>query len=212
MRLVHGAPGRISLCLRYCISPPLRGARPPNRCGSLRSSAQKRGYSAFRDRDLAEQIGIKPSSIHYHLPSKGDLGRALVARYRASFQAAFAQIDASEDDPRRKLKHYVKLIHQTLTDGGKVCLCGMLATDYLTLPPLVGAEVQGFFVENEAWLTHVLEEGQRAHVFHPDRDTTTEAAALFAALEGAMIVSRAFGDVERFTRTGSLLLASLEAK
>jgi TetR/AcrR family transcriptional repressor of nem operon len=172
--------------------------------------AQKRGYHGFSYRDISQHIGIKTSSIHYHFPSKGDLGRALVERYRASFQAAFAQIDMTERDPRMKLKRYVELFRQTLADEGKVCLCGMLATDALTLPAIVREQVQEFVVENEAWLTRVLEEGQLAHLFRSDMQTTTEAAALFAALEGAMIVARGFGDSERFTRTSALLLASLE--
>ncbi|HLG78682.1 MAG TPA: TetR/AcrR family transcriptional regulator [Ktedonobacteraceae bacterium] len=172
---------------------------------------QKRGYNGFSYRDLSEQIGIKTSSIHYHFPSKGDLGRALVVRYRASFQTAFVQIDAHEDDLRMKLRLYVELFRQTLEDEGKVCLCGMLSTDYQTLPPPVSEEVQRFFVENEAWLTRVLEEGQRAHIFRQDIDAAKEAAALLAGLEGAMMVARAFGDVERFTQTSSVLLAALEA-
>lgn len=173
---------------------------------------QRRGYNAFSYRDLSEQIGIKTSSIHYHFPGKADLGRALVIRYRASFQTYFAQIDASEHDPRMKLKRYAELFYQTLVAGGKICLCGMLATEYLTLPPPIGEEVQRFFAENEVWLTLVLEEGQRMHRFRADIDAATEAAALLAGLEGALIVSRAFGSVERFARISSLLLASLAAK
>lgn len=173
--------------------------------------AQKRGYHGFSYRDLSEHIGIKTSSIHYHFPSKGDLGRAMVFRYRMGFQVEFAQIDETEDDPRFKLRRYADLFRQTLADEGKVCLCGMLATDSLTLPPIVGKEVQEFFIQNEVWLMHVMEQGQHEHLFRSDIDTTTEAATLFAALEGAMLIARGFGDIERFTRASSALLASLEA-
>lgn len=172
--------------------------------------AQKRGYHGFSYRDISEQIGIKTSSIHYHFPNKGDLGRALVERYRASFQRAFVQIDLTEQNARMKLRRYVELFRQTLADEGRVCLCGMLATDSLTLPAIVTEEVQEFFAENEAWLTQVLEEGQHAHLFRSDIRAAKEAAALFAALEGAMMIARGFGDTERFTQTSAALLASLE--
>ncbi|NIP29545.1 MAG: TetR family transcriptional regulator, partial [Candidatus Dadabacteria bacterium] len=34
---------------------------------------QKRGYKAFSYRDIAKEIGIKTSSIHYYFPTKDDL-------------------------------------------------------------------------------------------------------------------------------------------
>ena len=48
--------------------------------------AQTRGYNAFSYRDISEVIGIKTSSIHYYFPTKGDLGEALVRRYRDNFK------------------------------------------------------------------------------------------------------------------------------
>ena len=41
-----------------------------------------RGYNGFSYRDLAEQIGIKTASIHYHFPTKADLGEAMVENER----------------------------------------------------------------------------------------------------------------------------------
>ena len=55
--------------------------------------AQTRGYNAFSYRDLAERVGIRTASIHYHLPTKGDLGVALVARYGAFVADALAALD-----------------------------------------------------------------------------------------------------------------------
>ena len=40
-----------------------------------------------------------------------------------------------------------------------MCLCGMLAADYETLPTPMREAVIRFFDANEAWLTRVLEEG-----------------------------------------------------
>ena len=37
---------------------------------------QKVGFNAFSYSDLANEIGIKKASIHYHFPSKTDLGIA----------------------------------------------------------------------------------------------------------------------------------------
>ena len=60
---------------------------------------QLRGYNAFSFHDLADRVGIKTASIHYHFRTKGDLGLTLVKRHRQVFAQAFASIDASEPDP-----------------------------------------------------------------------------------------------------------------
>ena len=38
------------------------------------------GYNGFSFREIAKQVGIKSSSVHYHFPTKEDLGVA-VAKY-----------------------------------------------------------------------------------------------------------------------------------
>ena len=72
-----------------------------------------RGYNGFSYRDLAEQIGIKTASIHYHFPTKGDLGEALIENEREVFARNLAQLDAEEKDPRRRLERFIQLFQAT---------------------------------------------------------------------------------------------------
>jgi len=39
------------------------------------------GYHSFSFRQIATELGIKSASIHYHFPSKEDLGVAVMVRY-----------------------------------------------------------------------------------------------------------------------------------
>jgi TetR/AcrR family transcriptional regulator, transcriptional repressor for nem operon len=64
------------------------------------------GYNGFSYRDLAEQIGITTASIHYHFPTKGDLGEALIENEREVIARNLAQLDAAEKDPRRRLERF----------------------------------------------------------------------------------------------------------
>src|ERR1700753_306193 len=57
---------------------------------------QTRGYSAFSYQDIADALGIRKASIHYHFASKTDLGIAVVDRYVARFGAALAAIEADQ--------------------------------------------------------------------------------------------------------------------
>jgi TetR/AcrR family transcriptional repressor of nem operon len=172
---------------------------------------QTRGYNAFSYRDLARHIGIRTPSIHYHFPTKGDLGRDLMSRYREQFLSLLADIDRGERDPRRKVKRFIELFRLTLKSGDRLCLCGMLATEYATLPAPVQKEVRRFFRDSEAWLAKVLAEGRSAKIFRFRGPVATSARTLFAALEGAMISARTFGEEERLTSAGRWMLEALKA-
>lgn len=50
--------------------------------------------------------------------------------------------------------------------GQRMCLCGILAAEYQTLPEPMRDTVVRFFDDNEAWLTGVLAEGQKAERSH----------------------------------------------
>ncbi|MBA3805921.1 MAG: TetR/AcrR family transcriptional regulator, partial [Acidobacteria bacterium] len=118
---------------------------------------QTRGYNAFSYADISALVGIRKASIHYYFPSKKDLGKELVARYRAGFRDKLDQMDNKTDDSRRKLKAYAQLYLDALRDEDRMCLCGMLASDIATLPEEVRREVVDFFADNEAWLAKTLD-------------------------------------------------------
>jgi len=170
---------------------------------------QVRGYNAFSFRDLAERVGIKSASIHYYFPSKGDLCRALLVRYRQRFNAALADIDRRGRGPRRKLKSYTQLFHDTLEMGNRMCLCGMLAADLETLPPQVLDELRGFFTDNQEWLAKVLTEGQETGKARFDGNAEAEARLIVSGLEGAMLVARLYGDLALFESMARRLIARL---
>lgn len=175
--------------------------------------AQTRGYNAFSYADVAEEVGIRKASIHHHFPGKGDLGRELVARYRADFRRALVRIEGETGDPQRRLELYAGLYRRVLEAEGRMCLCGMLAADLVTLPEEVREEVRAFFDENAAWLAKTLEKGRRAQDTNPSGlDVEAEAHLLLSSLEGAMLVARSHGDVSWFDADVRRALARLEAR
>ena len=46
------------------------------------------GYGAVSFRDLANDVGVKSASVHYHFPRKEDLGVAVVKAYTEKVFAA----------------------------------------------------------------------------------------------------------------------------
>ena len=172
--------------------------------------AQTRGYNGFSYADIASQLGVTKASLHYHFPSKAELGRALIERYGILFEAALEAIDQQAEEPREKLQRYVALYNSVLSND-RMCLCGMLAAEYATLPAPMQEGLKLFFNANERWLTAVLEDGLQSGAFRFREPAGERARALLGALEGVMLVARSYGDPRRFQAAATCLLSDLTA-
>jgi TetR/AcrR family transcriptional repressor of nem operon len=172
--------------------------------------AQTRGYNGFSYADIGSRLGVTKASLHYHFPSKAELGRALIERYGTHFDAALEAIDQQAEEPHEKLQRYVGLYNSVLNND-RMCLCGMLAAEYATLPAPMREGLKLFFDANERWLTAVLEDGLRSGAFRFTEPARERARALLGALEGIMLVARSYGDPRRFQAAASCLLSDLGA-
>ena len=110
---------------------------------------QVRGFNGFSYADVAAELDMTTAALHYHFPGKAELGRALIERYTERFAAALADIDVNIADAPAKLDAYAGLYADVLR-GRRMCLCGMLAAEYQTLPDPMRAAVIAFIDANEA--------------------------------------------------------------
>jgi len=169
---------------------------------------QHRGFNGFSYADVAAELNVTKASLHYHFAGKAELGEALITRYTRRFVAALAEIQRLDLDARAALEAYAELYAEVLR-GRRMCLCGMLAAEYQTLPKQMQDAVIRFFDQNEAWLESVLEQGRSKGTLR-FRESAREAARLVvSALEGAMLTARPYGDVDRFQAAATVLLSSL---
>jgi TetR/AcrR family transcriptional repressor of nem operon len=169
---------------------------------------QTRGFNGFSYADIAEALDVTKASLHYHFPSKADLGRRLIERYEQAFLAVLKGIDATGAAPREKLKRYVRIYADVLRDN-RMCLCGMLASDYATLPKAMKEDVKHFFDENEQWLVAVLEQGRKSGALEFKGSPLDLARVIVGSLEGAMMLARSYGEPARFDTAAERLIASL---
>ena len=158
----------------------------------------ERGYNAFSYADITERLDIRKASIHYHFPSKSDLGRAVVVYYRTLVQQGLNQIDQASDDLRRRLTMYIEQVYKQLKEENSFCLCTLFAAELPTLPEKVRDEVQDYFRDQATWFTRLLEHGREQGLFTFTGDPVIEAQSVFAALQGAMLAARTYQDPERF--------------
>ena len=169
---------------------------------------QERGFNGFSYADIARELGVTKAALHYHFASKAELGDALIERYAQRFFDALGRVDLDVADAREKLRAYAQLYADVFRDD-RMCLCGMLAADYATLPDPMRARVVRFFDDNEVWLGRVLEEGRKAGTIRFKGSPRPVARTLIGGLEGAMLVARPYHDLERFRAAAELLIRGL---
>lgn len=169
---------------------------------------QVRGFNGFSYADISAELGITKAALHYHFAGKADLGRALILRYASRFAEALADVDATAGAASARLAGYAGLYRQVLHNR-RMCLCGMLAAEYQTLPQPMQEAVMAFFDQNERWLEGVLEEGREARILQFGGTARATARFIIGSLEGAMLIARPYDDEARFQAVVDSLLGGL---
>jgi TetR/AcrR family transcriptional regulator, transcriptional repressor for nem operon len=193
---------------------PKRAAQT-NRRGAILDSAERlvqaRGFNGFSYADVAAELGITKAALHYHFAGKAELGYALISRYAARFSAALADISDSQISAFHRLGAYAELYLGVLKEQ-RMCLCGMLAAEYQTLPETIREAVVAFFEMNHDWLTHVLEDGQSEGTIRFGGQAKNAAQMIVGTLEGAMLVARPFADTAHFEDVAAQLLGEFDTR
>ena len=163
------------------------------------------GYSAFSFREIAKLIGIKSSSVHYHFPTKEDLGAALAKSYTESFLQALGSPEQLREQDIHPIEHYIASFRKALIEDQRMCLCGILGAELHSLPPQVMEETKQFFLANLSWL-------ERAYTLLGEEQAHARAIQTLSMLEGAMITSGVLGEDSAFDKAASLLTESQKAR
>ena len=160
------------------------------------------GFNGFSTRDVAEAVGIKAASVHYHFPTKADIGVAVTERYTDRFLEALGDPDRFAKDARSAVTLYVDAFRRALVRDGKLCLCAVLGAEIGGLPTEVGRHTRRFFERNIEWLRRALTASSGASAARAKAD----AMHILAALEGALILSLSLDDRSVFESVGKKLI------
>lgn len=151
------------------------------------------GYGNFSFRELADEIGIKSSSVHYYFRTKGDLAAALAKQYTDEFLTLLNHEKALHPE-QSAIELYISAFKSALEKDNQMCLCGLLGAQSDALPELVNLEIKRFFSLNIAWLQQAfIEERGMA-----EQAAKNKAIQLLASLEGMMILAKVLNDNSAF--------------
>jgi len=154
------------------------------------------GFNGFSFREIAADVGVKSSSVHYHFPTKEKLAAAVVHRYTDEVADIIDQKLATDPDP---VKVWTRAFRGTLHSDERMCPCAVLGAGALDLPPEVAAEVKRFF---KMCLDKLVAGGLSAN----------SAAELLATITGAMVVANALNDIGIYDRATRLRYKRADAR
>jgi TetR/AcrR family transcriptional regulator, transcriptional repressor for nem operon len=93
----------------------------------IMDAAQRRmeagGFGGFSFREIAEDVGIKSSSVHYHFPTKRDLAAAVIRRWAEHTSETIDKELKKDPDP---IRGWTETMRGTIFAEPHMCLCTVL--------------------------------------------------------------------------------------
>jgi TetR/AcrR family transcriptional regulator, transcriptional repressor for nem operon len=148
---------------------------------------REKGYNAFSFSDISSKLNIKNASVHYHFPTKTDLGLAIITEHRNRLESQVAKYSAKH--PLQKLQAFLS-IYEAAKSQKQICLVGSLATDLYTVDEPIQQELRKLVNDILAWVTSILEEGKQKKVFHFNGDSRTKALMIITNMLAAVQLTR----------------------
>jgi len=153
---------------------------------------QSVGYPSLSYQQISSKLGIKNAAVHYHYPSKEDLGLDIINQEISNFEKFTSTI--SDLNHWEKLEIFLTNYRKNLENGNKICVIGSSASDYPELPESVQNASAEYFIVFKNWFTELLETGRKAGKFYFKGEPQNKAAFMSSALAGALQHARLIGN------------------
>ncbi|AUM70565.1 TetR/AcrR family transcriptional regulator [Pseudomonas fluorescens] len=142
------------------------------------------GFNGFSFREIATDVGVKSSTVHYHFPTKELLAASVIHRYTERIAELIDNDFAAEPDC---IKIWVQAFRGTIYSVDRMCPSTVLGAETRDLPDKVSTAVQSFF---EMCLERMTTQGM----------TLEGASQLLSTIVGALLLANALGDIKAYDR------------
>jgi TetR/AcrR family transcriptional repressor of nem operon len=153
------------------------------------------GFNGFSFREIAADVGVKSSSVHYHFATKEKLAAAVIHRYTDEVAELTEKELATGADP---VKVWTRAFRGTLHSEERMCPATVLGAGSLDLPREVATEVKRFF---KMCLDKLVAGGL----------SSNGAAELLSTITGALVVANALDDRTAYDRATKELVRKSSA-
>ncbi|MDR2916612.1 MAG: TetR/AcrR family transcriptional regulator [Tannerella sp.] len=145
------------------------------------------GYNAFSYTDISKKLDIKNAAIHYHFPSKADLGVEVIKKNLD----AFLRITDSwkELGYKQQLTEYITM-HNGIIKKRLTCVVGSLSPSFDTLPPSMQKELHNLIETIISWLSDLLRKGRENGELSFNETPEEKAYTIHSALLSALLMNK----------------------
>ena len=119
-----------------------------------------KGYNGFSYKDISGPLNIKNAAIHYHFPSKEDLGIAVIEKNKKAFDKLISE-DLKETSCKDQLQRFIK-IYTNSQNANMICFVGALGSSYNGLSEKMQNYLTDVSIEIRSWLKGSFRKRQRA--------------------------------------------------
>jgi len=165
------------------------------------------GYQGFSYKDISDQINIRKASIHYHFPTKEDLGVAFITKYSRLFALWCKRVENLSG--KDKLHAFCTMYGELSNEGTRICPIGMVAADYHKMPLQIQQRSQQLITQVEIWLEEMIVTGMTNREFKPTLHPQEMTRHIIYAMSGALKMARIYKDKSRITQTQAALVEYL---
>ena len=173
-----------------------------------------RGFKETGLADILAESGVPKGSFYHYFPSKEDLGRELLVRFRIE---ARAHLEREAFPPTGEVlpqfvAYFAEMARLQAEGGCKSgCLLGNLAAEVANIHEDLRREVARCFDELREVFADALERGQRTGELAPDFEPAAAAEFLVSVMEGSILLAKARREAAGFVGVQASLGRYLES-
>lgn len=119
----------------------------------------------------------------------------MVERYVERFTISLKKIETEQDNGFERMRSLGE-VHKNLVADGKFCMCGMMASDMLSLPETVNKQLSDFFDLSQQWIANAIGLAKQQGELRDTVHVRCSSMHFLASLEGGMLVARVKDDPE----------------
>lgn len=152
---------------------------------------RQKGYNAFSFYEISDKVGIKTASIHYHFPTKSDLGVSVIDWHIENLNELIERLKRKSST--EKLDYFFS-IYSNIQKENNVCLVGSLATDFNTLDHKVQNKLKEFADLVLNWVSGFLEDGRNENIFDFEGEPRNKALMIISNMLAIVQLTRLTDD------------------
>ena len=176
------------------IPPHPKKKRPPTREEILFLADElirRKGYNAFSYADISGVMEIRNAAIHYHFPTKSELGQAVVEKEMERLQAFRRRTEGGSGE--EQLKWLVSAFYRN-SQLNYICLMGSLLPDFATFAAGMQETVREMCSVILEWVTGESGKGKGRASFGSKAKAADRASLVVSNLLSSLLLVRALGE------------------